>query len=134
MNIDIILLININILLKNIDLLDIVLNIDILALNIGILPDILNNDILSSYWKRGKYKMFILSRIQTEAIKQMVAGESCCGEWVVSDSVGLEDRGPRDLFGGVGCTMKILMGARVVDGGSSERCLSGVVGSLRSLS
>ena len=33
------------------------LNIDILPLNIDILPDILNNDILSSYWKRGKYKI-----------------------------------------------------------------------------
>ena len=68
------------------------LNIHILALNIDILPDILKNDILSSYWKRGKYKILYLprfqyeesikfsyfSRIQTEAIKQMVAGESCC--------------------------------------------------------
>ena len=53
-------------------------NIDILALNIDILPDILKNDILSSYWKRGKYKISIkfsyFSRIQTEAIKQMVTG------------------------------------------------------------
>ena len=78
------------------------LNIDILALNIDILPDILNNDILSSYWKRGKYKILYFprfqydesikfsyfSRIQTEAIKQMVARESRCGEWVVSDGVG----------------------------------------------
>ena len=77
------------------------LNIDILALNIDILPDILKNDILSSYWKRGKYKILYFprfqyeesikfsyfSRIQTEAIKQMVAGESCCGELVVSDGV-----------------------------------------------
>ena len=36
------------------------LNIDILALNIDILPDILNNDILSSFWKQGKYQVFIL--------------------------------------------------------------------------
>ena len=50
----------------------------------------LNNDILSSYWKRGKYKIFILSLIQTEAIKQMVAGESCCGEWVVSDEESIK--------------------------------------------
>ena len=71
-----------------------VLSIDILALNIDILPDILNGDILSSYWKLGKYKILYLprfqyeesikfsyfSRIQTEGIKQMVAGESCCGE------------------------------------------------------
>ena len=63
------------------------LSIDILALNIEILPDILNNDILSSYWKRGKQKIFYFSHIQTEAIKQMVAGESCCGEWVGSDGV-----------------------------------------------
>ena len=67
-------------------------NIDVLALNIDILPDILKNDILSSYWKRGKYKILYFPRfqyeesikflyflrIQTEAIKQMVAGESCC--------------------------------------------------------
>ena len=63
-------------------------NIDILALNIDILPDILKNDILPSYWKRGKYKILYFprfqyeesikfsyfSRIQTEAIKQMVTG------------------------------------------------------------
>ena len=67
------------------------LNIEILPLNIDILLDILNNDILSSYWKRGKYK---------------IAGQ----------------RGPHDLFGGVGCTTEILMGvggAGVVDGDSS---------------
>ena len=40
----------------------------------------------------------------------MVAGESC-GEWVVSDGVGPQGRGPHDLFGGVGCTTEILMGA-----------------------
>ena len=40
----------------------------------------------------------------------MVAGESCCGEWVVSDGVGPQGRGPRDLLGGVGCTIEILMG------------------------
>ena len=39
-----------------------------------------------------------------------------------------------DLFGGVGCTIKILIAGRVVDGGSSERYLSGVLGSLRNLS
>ena len=90
------------------------LNIDILALNIDILPDILNNDILSSYWKRAKYKILYFprfqyeesikvsyfSRIQTEAIKQMVAGESCFGEWVVSDGVGPQGR-PHALFLGV---------------------------------
>ena len=79
-------------------------NIDILALNIDILPDILNNDMLSSYWKRGKYKIFILQMV--------VAGEGCCGEWVVSDGVGLQGRGPHDLFGGVGCAIEILMGGR----------------------
>ena len=36
------------------------LNIDILALNVNILPDILNNGILSSFPKRGKYKIFTL--------------------------------------------------------------------------
>ena len=40
----------------------------------------------------------------------MVAGESCCGEWVVSDGVGPQGRGPHDLFGGVGCTTEILWG------------------------
>ena len=55
------------------------LNIDILTLNIDIVPDILGNDILSSYWKRGKHKIFIFSCIQTEAIKQMVVREGCCG-------------------------------------------------------
>ena len=29
----------------------------------------------------------------------MVAGESCCGEWVASDGVGPQGRGPHDLFG-----------------------------------
>ena len=47
--------------------------------------------------------------------------------------VGSQGRGPHDLFGGVGCTIKFLWGAGVVDGGSSERCSSGVVGSLRNL-
>ena len=51
------------------------------------------------YWKRGKYtilyfphfqyeesiKLSYFSRVQT--IKQMVAGDSCCGELVVSDGV-----------------------------------------------
>ena len=64
---------NIDILLKNIDVFDILLNIDILVLNIhilisqkkyenlsynDILPDILNNDIFSSYWKRGSIKLY----------------------------------------------------------------------------
>ena len=49
-------------------------------------------------------------RIQTEAIKQMVAGEGCCGGSVVSDGGGPQDRGPHDLFGGVGCTIKVIMG------------------------
>ena len=80
-----------------------------------ILPDTLNNDILSSYWKREKYKIlyfpcfenFISSRIQTKAIKQMAAA-LCLGKVVVVSSVGVWrlDRGPRDLFGGVGCTIK----------------------------
>ena len=30
-------------------------------------------------------KFSYFSRIKIEAIKRMVAGESCCGEWVVSD-------------------------------------------------
>ena len=93
-------------------------------MNIDIRPDILNNDILSSYWKRGKYKILYFprfgnkdslkfsyfSRIQTEATEQVMAGEGCCGEWVVSDGVGPQGRGPHDLFRGVGCTIKILMG------------------------
>ena len=59
----------------------------------------------------------------------------------MSDGIGPQGRGPHDLSGGVGCTTEILMaggggggGAEVVDGNSSERCSSGVVGSLRSLS
>ena len=79
-------------------------------------------------------KFSYISRIQTEAIKQMVVGESCCGEWFVSDGVRPQGRGPHDLFGRVRCTIEILMGAGVVNGGSRERCLSGVMGSLRSLS
>ena len=51
----------------------------------------------------------------------------------MSDCVGPQGRGPHDLLGGVGCTIKILMGAGVVDGGSIKRCLSGLVGSMRSL-
>ena len=43
-------------------------------------------------------------------------------------------RGSHDLFGGVGCTVKIFMRRGVVDRGSSEKCISGVVGSLRNLS
>ena len=68
----------------------------------------------------------------------MVGGKSCCGEWVVLDDVGRQGREPHDLFGGVRCTIEILMGGGgaegVVDWDSSERGLSGVVGSLRSLS
>ena len=45
----------------------------------------------------------------------------------MSDGVGPQGRGLRGF--GVGCTIEILVGARVVDGGSSGRCLSGVVGS-----
>ena len=54
----------------------------------------------------------------------------------MSDGVGPRGREPHDLFGCVGCTTEILWGegAGVVDGDSNERCLSGVVGSLRSLS
>ena len=48
----------------------------------------------------------------------------------MSDGVGHRAGSLTIFFGGVGCTIKILMGAEVVDGGSSERCLSGVVGSL----
>ena len=36
-------------------------------------------------------------------------------------------QGPHDLLRGVGCTTKFLMGRGVVDEGSSERCLSGLV-------
>ena len=43
-------------------------------------------------------------------------------------------QGPHDLLRGVGCTIKILMGRGVVDEGSSEICLSGLVGSLSNLS
>ena len=57
-------------------------------------------------------KFSYISRIQTEAIKQMVAGESCCGEWFVSDGVGPQGTGTHDLFGGVGCTIETLMGGR----------------------
>ena len=67
----------------------------------------------------------------------MVAVGSCCGEWVVSDGAAPRGEGPHDLFGGVGCTTEILIGggggAGMVDGDSSERCFSGVVGSLRNL-
>ena len=101
LNIDILLLIKIYILLKNIDVLSILLNIDILAFHV-ILPYILDKCILSSHWKRRTYKILYfprfgneesikfsyLSRIQTEATEQMVAGEGCCGEWVVSDVLG----------------------------------------------
>ena len=31
---------------------------------------------------------------------------------VVSDGVGLQGRGPHNLFRGVGCTIEILMGGR----------------------
>ena len=55
-------------------------------------------------------KFSYFSRIQTEAIKQMVAGESCFGEWVVSDGVGPQGRGLMLFFGGVGCTTKFLSG------------------------
>ena len=55
------------------------------------------------YFPRFQYeesiKFSYFSRIQTEAIKQMVTGESCCGEWVVSDGVGPQGRGPHDLLG-----------------------------------
>ena len=40
--------------------------------------------------------------------------------------VGPQSRGTHDLLGGVGCKIKILMGAGVVDGSSNEKCLSGV--------
>ena len=57
------------------------------------------------YFPRFQYeesiKFSYFSHIQTEAIKQMVAGKSFCGEWVVSDGVGPQGRGPHDLFGGV---------------------------------
>ena len=97
------------------------LNIDILALDIDILPDIINNDILFSYPNQGN--------------KTNGGWKNCSGECVVLDGVGLQGRRPHDLFGSVRCTIEILMGggAGVVDGDSSERCLSGVLGSLRSL-
>ena len=47
------------------------------------------------------------------------------------DGVGPQDRGPHDLLGGFRCATKILVGAGVIDGGSNERCLGRVVGSLR---
>ena len=48
----------------------------------------------------------------------MVAGESCCCEWVVLDGAGPQGRGPHDLFGGVGCTTEILIGG----GGGDKGC------------
>ena len=105
------------------------LNIDILALNTDILPDILNNDILSSFSKRGKLKIFILFSYPNRGNRTNMAEEGC-GEWFVSDGVGPQGMCPHDLFGGVGCTIEILMGGR--------GWLMGVavkdVGSLRSLS
>ena len=128
LNIDILLLINIYILLKTVDVLNIFLDIDILVLNIDILLliniDILNNDILSSYWKRGKYNIFILFSYPNRDIETN-GGWVGLLWWVVSDGVGPQGRGPPDLLGGVGCTIRILMGAGVVDGSGSERCLSG---------
>ena len=53
--------------------------------------------------------MSYFPHIQTKATEQMVAGDGCCGEWVVLDGVGPQDRGAHDLFGGVGCTIEILM-------------------------
>ena len=129
LNIDILLVINIYILLKNIDLLDIGLNIDILALNIGILLDILNNDILSSYWKRGKYKFFILFLYPNR-------GNKTNGGWgELLWTMDVFDKRVCCVVSGL-CGM--VLGCRMYNrnsyGGSSERCLSGVVGLLRSLS
>ena len=66
------------------------------------------------YFPRFQYQEHIkfsyLSRIQTEAIKQMAAEESCCGEWVVSDGVGPQGRGPHDLFGVTDVQQKFLCG------------------------
>ena len=72
------------------------------------------------------------SRNQTEAIKQMVAGESVVVSGFCRMVLGYRARG-LVIFLGVS-DVEILMGggAGVVDGDSSERCLSGVVGSLRS--
>ena len=94
------------------------LNINIFVLNIDILPEILNNDILSSYWKRRSikfytclvqenYKIFILFSYPDR-------GNETNGGWVaVVGCVGwcrAAGQGPHDLFGGVRCTIKILMG------------------------
>ena len=84
------------------------LNIDILALNYDILPDILNNDILSSFWKQGKYKIFMHSPYPNRSNKTMVARECCCGVWVVSDGVGPKGRGAQDLFGVLDVQKKFL--------------------------
>ena len=58
--------------------------------------------------------------------------EGCCDElcWIVSGRRAESLM----LFLGVRCVIKILKGAGVVDGGNSERCLSGMMGSLRNLS
>ena len=107
-------------------------NIDILALNIDLLPDILKNDILSSYWKRGKYKILYFprfqyeesikcsyfSRIQTEAIKQIVTG-------VVNGLCRMVlGRGARSLMIFLGCRMynRNFMGG----GGEGQGWLMGI--------
>ena len=64
------------------------------------------------FGKKETIRFSYFSRIQTEAKEQMEAGEGCCGGWVVSDGVWPQGRGPHHLFGGVGCTMEILMGVR----------------------
>ena len=68
------------------------LNIDILALNIDIPPDNLNNGILSSYWERGKYKIFILFSYPNRGNKTN-GGWGGLLWWVVSDGVGQQGRG-----------------------------------------
>ena len=76
------------------------LNIDILALNIDI-------------------KLSYFSRIQTEPIKQMVAGEDCCGR-LCRMVLGHRAGGLMISFLGSWCTTKFLWGARGVDGGKRK--------------
>ena len=92
----------------------------IYVLNIDILPDILNNDI-PRVGNEESIKFSYFSPIQTEAIKQMVAGEGCC-DGLCRMMSGRRAGGLMIFLGMLGCTVKILMGAGVVDGGSSERC------------
>ena len=61
---------------------------------------------MMTYFPRiGNEEGIYFPRIQTEAIKQMVAWEGCCGELCWS-----KGRGSHDLFGGARCTIKIPMG------------------------